>query len=378
MPGRHGKQKVADHGLLKRPAAKVSRKSLKRPGGTGAQAGLTADAPETVTQAGLTAHVLPRARNAFQLFYAHALKSTECTNAKAASTAWGNLGEEDRQHYVRLALQEKQEQLRVRSSLGLKTRQTEWVRKAMSSQAAAPLDAQTPDSSEKVNVTTGSWELQWLDEPGQEALAGKGSFGSAYKGLHRRTGMQGAVKVFPSQSVFREECAREVDIYMHIAPRDKQRLFLHVLESGLDAPIPYFVLPWAGDSLAKYFRQVRSGTGSGKLPHGILVNAVVMQTADALLFLHSLGIVHTDVKPSNLMLDTQTRRVVIIDFNASERPQEDGWTPSRDTYAAYPYRAPELWASWRQQHRMAAHRACTCAVDIWAYGVTCVEAIRGG
>ena len=103
-----------------------------------------------------------------------------------------------------------------------------------------------------------------------------------------------------------------------------------------------------------------------------------MQTADALHFLHSLGIVHTDFKPGNIMVDTRLRRVVIVDFNAYERPKEEGWKPSRGTHTAYPYRAPELWQSWRVQRRMSAHRACTCAVDIWSYGVTCVETVRHG
>ena len=400
-------------------AAKSRRASHKRPPRTSAEAGLTADAPGTVArapgaladseadlidddaplvrpgalsqgcasasapsddasveQAGLAAGV-PRTRNAFHLFYAKALKSKECANAREASKAWASLGPDGKQEYHDMALLEKQEQLRVKSSLGIKIRHTNYVRKAYSSEAGLTARVPTPDS-ETVNVVAGSWELQWVGEPGKQALAGKGSFGSAYLGIHRRTGMYGAVKMFSSQDVHRRECAREVDMYMVIQNHDVQRLFLHVLESGTAAIMPYFVVPWAGVSLHSYLGQLRSGAPQAGLTASVLLNAVVVQTAEALQLLHNLGIVHTDLKPGNLMVDTQNRRIVVIDFNASERPLEDGWAPSRGTYATYPYRAPELWASWRQERRVSVRKAITAGIDVWAYGIVCVETLREG
>ena len=68
------------------------------------------------------------------------------------------------------------------------------------------------------------------------------------------------------------------------------------------------------------------------------------------------------------MLDLRCRRAVIVDFNAAERMN----LPD-DMLTTVPYRAPEL--CWLD-HRACDY--CTPAIDIWSYGVTCVETIRGG
>ena len=77
------------------------------------------------------------------------------------------------------------------------------------------------------------------------------------------------------------------------------------------------------------------------------------------------------------MIHGETMQVVIIDFNAAERVDAPDWQPRNSTYSTFPYRAPELWPA---MHRSSPNKkAClSAAVDIWSYGVTCIETIRGG
>ncbi|MBQ8868829.1 MAG: serine/threonine protein kinase [Oscillospiraceae bacterium] len=56
------------------------------------------------------------------------------------------------------------------------------------------------------------------------------------------------------------------------------------------------------------------------------IRTVVRAVCNALYVLHSLGIVHRDVKPENIMID-KNARVVLIDFNVSRKVSD----ASRDT-----------------------------------------------
>ena len=374
-------------GLKRRPAARPDRRS---------KAGLTAEKnprrPGAVHKAGLTADPPPkldddvpraRCRNAFQLFYANALKERTHANAKAASAAWKKMSGEQKEPWVKEALQEKQQQLiakGIQPSESPGMVRTAFARKALTLSLSAPSPASSPKlDSDEVAVNAGSWKLTWVDSAKQKAIVGEGGFGCTYRGEHTRFGLVAAVKMFPATQDFRSECKHEVDIYGYIAEFDVQRRFLYIMEGGVDAPIPYIVLPWAGLSLSSYFRQaIEKKAGlTAKLDPAKVVRAVATQTADSLRFLHERFVIHTDIKPSNLMIHGETMQVVIIDFNAAERVDVPDWQPRSSTYSTFPYRAPELWPA---MHRSSPNmKACiSAAVDIWSYGVTCIETIRGG
>ena len=252
---------------------------------------------------------------------------------------------------------------------------TAFARKALSLSTPSPAQSPKPDADE-VAINAGSWKLTWVDPTTKKSIAGEGGFGCTYRGEHTRSGLVAAVKLFPAHSDFRSECRHEATIYGYIAELDVHRRFLNMIEDGSDAPIPYLVLPWAGLSLSSYFKQQKAGV-TAKLDPTRVVSAVSTQTADALCFLHEKSVVHTDIKPSNLMIQGETMRIVIIDFNAAERINAQDWRPRHSTYSTFPYRAPELWPSM-QRSRPNPTPCLAAAVDIWSYGVTCIETIRGG
>jgi serine/threonine protein kinase len=97
--------------------------------------------------------------------------------------------------------------------------------------------------------------------------------------------------------------------------------------------------------------------------------AALAQIAGALDYAHQRGIVHCDVKPSNILvsLPFSTRGAVLIDFGAAHAVAEEvGRRPAR-IEASLPYSAPEL---------LRGH-APSAATDEYALACTACELITG-
>jgi eukaryotic-like serine/threonine-protein kinase len=137
----------------------------------------------------------------------------------------------------------------------------------------------------------------------------------------------------------------------------------YVLEAGRDRGAPYHVLPSHGSTdLATHLRD------RGPLPADE-IRRIVERLHGALTALHGAGIVHRDVKPSNLVLGDCThlaRGLVLIDFGISvadfPRQMTGGWagTPG--------YVSPEA------QVRVPIVRP---ADDWWSLGIVVAEAALG-
>jgi len=97
--------------------------------------------------------------------------------------------------------------------------------------------------------------------------------------------------------------------------------------------------------------------------------ATLGQIADALDYAHRLGIVHCDVKPSNILvsLPFSTRGAALIDFGAAHAVVEDVGRRPTHVEASLPYSAPEL---------LRGH-APSAATDEYALACTAFELITG-
>ena len=95
----------------------------------------------------------------------------------------------------------------------------------------------------------------------------------------------------------------------------------------------------------------------------VLFCIVSVQVADAVRFLHSIGVVHTDIKPRNVVLTQHDRRAILIDFNGAEHVRAENWRPRSQQYTTYPYRALELWRT--SDKAQPAARSVAPPIDIF-------------
>ncbi|MBL8900234.1 MAG: serine/threonine protein kinase [Planctomycetes bacterium] len=89
---------------------------------------------------------------------------------------------------------------------------------------------------------------------------------------------------------------------------------------------------------------------------------IALQVAEALQHAHERGVLHRDVKPSNVML-TRDGRALLLDFGLATRDDAQKLTRSGAAVGSLPYMAPE-------QHRAEALDART---DVYALGLVLYE-----
>ena len=94
--------------------------------------------------------------------------------------------------------------------------------------------------------------------------------------------------------------------------------------------------------------------------------ALVAQAAEALAAAHAGGIVHRDVKPSNLMV-TADGEVKLTDFGIARAEQDVALTRTGLVTGSPSYLAPEV----------ASGRTATSASDVWSLGATLFFALEG-
>lgn len=110
------------------------------------------------------------------------------------------------------------------------------------------------------------------------------------------------------------------------------------------------------------------GSGVAALPTVPKRLAALAQIADALDYAHNRAVVHCDVKPTNILVEPDGPRAVLIDFGVAVISADDICRrPGDEVEASLPYSAPEL----------IANRAPTDATDEYALACTAVELITG-
>jgi len=119
-------------------------------------------------------------------------------------------------------------------------------------------------------------------------------------------------------------------------------------------------------------RTFREALRAGEIGDGEAIE-VAAQIADALAHAHAKGIVHRDVKPSNVLLaqnlgtQSGTVDVRLLDFGLAQMAEFDTLTALGDIPGTLAYISPERLHG----------RSATSAADVWAVGVLLWEALAG-
>ncbi|APR77828.1 Hypothetical protein A7982_03175 [Minicystis rosea] len=213
-----------------------------------------------------------------------------------------------------------------------------------------------------------------------EALLGTGGMAIVYRARHAGTGAACALKVVHPHLVARRAL---VDLFLKEARAfgriGKSEHVVEVLDAGFDGErgLPYLVMELLeGETLDAWCER------HGPMPPA-LVQSVFEQLAEALDQAHDAGIVHRDVKPSNLFLTTGRRgrpTLKVMDFGIA-KVIEAGAARTATQVGTPSYAAPEqMGAAMREvaaRQAIAVAASVSRATDVWPLGLVAYELLTG-
>lgn len=209
-----------------------------------------------------------------------------------------------------------------------------------------------------VGVALPSWTITKYEIDRQSQI-GMGFFSNVYQGTFR--GQKVAIKVL-TPTTPRTLFIKEVSIWKKL--KHPNVLELIGASSATSDPPWFLVSPFLKNgSLVDYLRQFRDS-----LPDCTLYN-MMLQVARGMDYLHSQGILHGDLKASNVLVDDR-RRCVISDFGQSELKSE--------AYRLSGAKPPHGTLRWQAPELLTGSNRITTEMDVYAFGVCCVEILSYG
>ena len=196
--------------------------------------------------------------------------------------------------------------------------------------------------------------LATSDEPGSlgrlgtyevAEVIGHGGFGVVLKAFDPALGRAVAIKVLAPQlatsAAARVRFAREARAAAAVVHENV--VAIHAVDSWNN--LPYLVMPYiAGQSLQE--RVDRDGPVDLKA-----ILRIGIQTAQGLASAHAQGLVHRDVKPSNILLENGVERVKLTDFGLARAVDDASLTQSGVVAGTPQYMSPEQARGEPVDHR---------------------------
>ena len=190
---------------------------------------------------------------------------------------------------------------------------------------------------------------------------GRGGMAVVYEAVHRTLDRRVALKVLPASCAGDRQAVLRFRREASAAQRVIHPSIVQVLETGEADGHHYIAMEFVDG------RPLKIGDGPAEFHLREAVRLMV-QAARALEAAHSLGIVHRDVKPANLLV-TWDGKLKLLDFGLARRAEGDTVTHTGDVMGTLVYMSPEqLWAG---------RRPVDARTDVYSLGVSLYELISG-
>jgi Protein kinase domain len=185
---------------------------------------------------------------------------------------------------------------------------------------------------------------------------GSGGSGSVWLARDEQTGLDVALKIIAREGKSAARAEREAAA----AARLRHPSCLRAYAFARDPRHVYIAYEYVPGMT------FREALRAGELDDARAIEACA-EICDALAHAHAAGILHRDVKPSNVLLGLADGRTKLLDFGLAQMAEAETLTAQGDVPGTLAYIAPE---------RLAGDDA-TGAADVWAIGVMLWEALGG-
>lgn len=188
----------------------------------------------------------------------------------------------------------------------------------------------------------------------------RGAMGIVYRGEDLGLGRPVAIKVLRADLSSDEELVGKFRSEAALLASLRHPNLVQVFSFGTEQEAVYFVMELVeGEPVSKIARRWAL---EGEYINLQAVGTIVEEIADALDAIHSLGIVHRDVKPENVLIDRINDRAVLVDVGIAKRVGD-----ARDAAGTPGYAAPESF--------MAADE--TPLTDVYGLAATAYAMLTG-
>ncbi|HEX7699767.1 MAG TPA: protein kinase [Kofleriaceae bacterium] len=201
-----------------------------------------------------------------------------------------------------------------------------------------------------------------------DAIIGHGGMGVVAECTHLALGERVAIKMLRKDVLLDAEAVERFQREAQAAAKLKSEYVARVSDVGtFEGNIPYMVMEFLeGHDLGQLLEQ------RGVLPVP-WATELIMQTAEALAEAHSLGIVHRDIKPTNLFVTWRpdgSALIKVLDFGISKSPMGTDMqlTQTQSLLGTPAYMSPE---------QMRSARLVDWRSDIWSLGSVLYELLEG-
>ena len=195
-----------------------------------------------------------------------------------------------------------------------------------------------------------------------QEMKGRGSFGEVWLARDTKLDIDVAVKVYIALD---SRGVEEFKTEFRTAFGLNHPNLLHAHHFDICEDRPYLVMPYCPNSALNLIGNIDEAT----------LWRFVRDVASGLEYLHSLGIIHHDIKPDNVLIDEEGK-FLITDFGISVKfrstlrrnSARQVETENKSKGGSIPYMAPEMFGEKPE---------AVNNTDIWALGVTMYEMMTG-